>query len=275
MKTVKFGRYRYERSSLDMKAITWIVLNETPDGKFLLISKNCIDAMQYGDEEYKNDTPAWENSYVRNWLNDYFYRFAFSNYECEKMYPIQVQTQEGKVLEDMVILFSADEVEKYLPNIDERKAKPSGWAKHSWEEDSLYTENGCCAWLLRDPSELFEGNWTGISPSGELDLVGGDFYLSGIQGVRPVIMVDKSYKESVPVNLDIDKVQLAPGKEPKKIDEGALEELADSIREHGNLIPIEVYEEDGNYFLIAGERRLRAAQKAGVKKISAIVRGQH
>ncbi|SFC31073.1 DUF6273 domain-containing protein [Butyrivibrio sp. YAB3001] len=152
MKTVKIGRYRFKKSSMDMKAITRIVLNETLEGKMLLISKNCIDSMQYGDEDYENDKLEWENSYVRNWLNDYFYRFAFSNNECEKMYPIQVQTQGGKVLEDMVILFSAEEVEKYLPNIDDRKAKPSGWAKHSWEEDSLCTENGCCVWLLRDPS---------------------------------------------------------------------------------------------------------------------------
>ncbi|SFC31044.1 ParB N-terminal domain-containing protein [Butyrivibrio sp. YAB3001] len=87
-------------------------------------------------------------------------------------------------------------------------------------------------------------------------------------------MVDKSYKESIPVDFDIDKEQLAPSKKPKKIDDGALDELADSIREHGNLILIEVYEKDGSYILITGERRLRAAQKAGVKKISTIIRRQ-
>src|SRR5207244_8179733 len=58
----------------------------------------------------------------------------------------------------------------------------------------------------------------------------------------------------------------------------ALNELADSIREHGVVQPIVVRPlEDGFFQLIAGERRWRAAQRAGRTRIPAVVReaGEH
>jgi ParB family chromosome partitioning protein len=56
-------------------------------------------------------------------------------------------------------------------------------------------------------------------------------------------------------------------------DPQALEELADSIRTHGLIQPVIVSEESsGDYELIAGERRLRAAQLAGLDTIPAIVK---
>lgn len=56
-------------------------------------------------------------------------------------------------------------------------------------------------------------------------------------------------------------------------DEQALDELADSIREHGIIQPIIVSElGDGGYELIAGERRWRAAQRAGLQDVPALVK---
>ncbi len=54
-------------------------------------------------------------------------------------------------------------------------------------------------------------------------------------------------------------------------DEGALSSLADSIRRYGLLQPISVREEDGGYELIAGERRLRASQMAGLARVPCLV----
>ena len=61
--------------------------------------------------------------------------------------------------------------------------------------------------------------------------------------------------------------------QPRKIfSEEALEELAQSIKENGVIQPILVRPAKKGYELVAGERRLRAARKAGLKSIPAIVR---
>jgi len=57
------------------------------------------------------------------------------------------------------------------------------------------------------------------------------------------------------------------------VDDGELEQLAETIRQHGCLQPIRVKASDEDGFaLIAGERRYRAAVKAGLVEIPAIVR---
>ena len=57
-------------------------------------------------------------------------------------------------------------------------------------------------------------------------------------------------------------------------DEGALEELKESIKSYGVLQPVLVRKlPDGGYELVAGERRLRAAKLAGVEEIPALVSG--
>ena len=64
-------------------------------------------------------------------------------------------------------------------------------------------------------------------------------------------------------------------RQPRKgeFDEKNLEELAISIREHGIIQPLIVSQgEGGNYILIAGERRLRAARQVGLRTVPAIVR---
>jgi ParB family chromosome partitioning protein len=78
-----------------------------------------------------------------------------------------------------------------------------------------------------------------------------------------------------PEIVELDIKRISPGKEqPRKVfRKEALEELAASIREKGVLQPVLVSRTgDGGFGLIAGERRFRAAQLAGLKKIPAIVR---
>ena len=73
--------------------------------------------------------------------------------------------------------------------------------------------------------------------------------------------------------LAIDR--LKPGRyQPRtRMDDAALSELADSIREQGVMQPILVRPVEGGRFeIIAGERRWRAAQKAGLREVPALVR---
>ena len=75
--------------------------------------------------------------------------------------------------------------------------------------------------------------------------------------------------------IDIELGQVVPGpKQPRHhFDEDALNELAESIKSEGVVQPIVVRESDGGaYEIIAGERRWRAAQKAGLRTIPAVVR---
>ncbi|HYL24655.1 MAG TPA: ParB/RepB/Spo0J family partition protein, partial [Burkholderiales bacterium] len=67
---------------------------------------------------------------------------------------------------------------------------------------------------------------------------------------------------------------IRPGRyQPRtRMDERSLAELAQSIRSQGLLQPVVVRPVDGGYELVAGERRWRAAQMAGLEQIPAIVR---
>jgi ParB family chromosome partitioning protein len=65
----------------------------------------------------------------------------------------------------------------------------------------------------------------------------------------------------------------ADADQPRRhFDEAALDELAASIKEHGIVQPIVVTPQSGGYQIVAGERRFRAAKKAGLDKIPALVR---
>ena len=63
-----------------------------------------------------------------------------------------------------------------------------------------------------------------------------------------------------------------PHQPRRHFDEVSLEELAESIRAHGILQPIVVTPHDGKYMIVAGERRFRAATRAGLEKIPTLVR---
>ncbi|HSC44495.1 MAG TPA: ParB/RepB/Spo0J family partition protein [Candidatus Acidoferrum sp.] len=75
-----------------------------------------------------------------------------------------------------------------------------------------------------------------------------------------------------PQEVDIDLVEPSPYQPRTRFREEALEELARSIQASGIIQPIVVRPIGGRYQLIAGERRWRAAQRAGLQKVAAIVR---
>ncbi|WP_243337571.1 ParB/RepB/Spo0J family partition protein [Anaeromyxobacter soli] len=72
--------------------------------------------------------------------------------------------------------------------------------------------------------------------------------------------------------LPLEAIERNPDQPRKRFDEAKLEELAASIREHGVVEPILVRKEGGKYRIVAGERRWRASQRAGIREIPAIVR---
>jgi len=71
--------------------------------------------------------------------------------------------------------------------------------------------------------------------------------------------------------IEIDLISPNPYQPRTYFSEDALNELSQSIKKHGLLQPIIVIKKDGNFVLIAGERRLRATKIAGFKTIKAII----
>ena len=79
--------------------------------------------------------------------------------------------------------------------------------------------------------------------------------------------------ESAPDTLvDINKVEPNREQPRKNFNEDALQELAESIKQYGIIQPLIVQKKDDYYEIIAGERRWRAAKKAGLKKVPVIIR---
>ncbi|MBP5345735.1 MAG: ParB/RepB/Spo0J family partition protein [Bacteroidales bacterium] len=73
--------------------------------------------------------------------------------------------------------------------------------------------------------------------------------------------------------VDIDLIHANPGQPRKDFDQQALEELAESIRNIGIIQPITLRQEnDGTYLIVAGERRFRASQLAGLETVPAYIR---
>ena len=68
-------------------------------------------------------------------------------------------------------------------------------------------------------------------------------------------------------NISVDLIDRNPFQPRHEFDPAALNELADSIRQHGVSQPVLVRSAGGGYQLIAGERRLIAAKKAGLQEI--------
>ena len=73
--------------------------------------------------------------------------------------------------------------------------------------------------------------------------------------------------------IELSAIIANPDQPRRTFDEEALEELADSIREHGVISPITLRDNgDGTYMIIAGERRFRASKMAGLERIPAYIR---
>ncbi len=102
----------------------------------------------------------------------------------------------------------------------------------------------------------------------------------GFDSLIPTELFDESFdptaeqdeKMSELRQIRLEQIEADPDQPRRTFDEIALDELAISIAEHGILQPIVVTPYGGHYRIVAGERRWRAAKKAGLEKIPALVR---
>ena len=85
--------------------------------------------------------------------------------------------------------------------------------------------------------------------------------------------ITKAKRDNGVTEVEIGKVRPNPNQPRKNFDTEALNELASSIKTHGIIQPIVVNNEgNGNYLIIAGERRWRAANLCGLKTVPVIIK---
>jgi ParB family chromosome partitioning protein len=95
--------------------------------------------------------------------------------------------------------------------------------------------------------------------------------LGALIGSRPAPRPDPELGERIN-QVDLANITPSPLQPRKEFAPDALQELVDSIRQHGIIQPLIVRYVDGRHELIAGERRWRAAQEVGLTQVPVIVR---
>ena len=86
-------------------------------------------------------------------------------------------------------------------------------------------------------------------------------------------MVLLKEREKRLVNIKTEDIVPNPNQPRKTFDEYELNKLAESIKQNGIIVPLSVRKTENGYELIAGERRLRAAKAAGLKRVPCVIFG--
>ena len=94
----------------------------------------------------------------------------------------------------------------------------------------------------------------------------------GLEALLGPISREQAERSGDLMELTVSDIRPNPYQPRREIDEPSLKELVDSIQASGLLQPVVVRENHGSYQLIAGERRWRAVQQLGWRKIPAVVK---
>lgn len=187
---VTLGQYEQDNNvSNGPEEIEWLVL-AIVDQKALLVSKYGLDTKPF-NEIRKEIT--WENSTIRNWLNNEFYNNAFSSSEKNKIIPVknnnsdnpQLGTKGGNPTTDRIFLLSVDEVLQYMTDSSSRRCKATAFAKSKNSEEY---PNGYNWWWLRTPGAK-EGA-VHVYNDGDIYYNGGAVSNSNTDLVRPALWIE-------------------------------------------------------------------------------------
>jgi ParB family chromosome partitioning protein len=91
------------------------------------------------------------------------------------------------------------------------------------------------------------------------------------KGLSALLLPKKEVKEEI-VEIPVESIKPNPYQPRRNFDEEKLKEMAVTIKERGILEPLLVRKSAGGYELISGERRLRAAKIAGLKKVPCVIK---
>lgn len=191
-KEVTFGSY-VQKTWGEPGEIEWIIVSVS-NGKAFLVSKYILDYKPY-NEKYEDIT--WAECSIREWLNNDFYKTAFT--EAERNF-IQLSTLEnkaqtgslaegvdGKVTNDYVFLLSCSEIYKYLK--DNRVTEPTDYAAEVFlkgNRNEMYINQWFTRTTGRTQSSVAE-----VHADGSVSTVnGGGMSVAVESGIRPAIWVE-------------------------------------------------------------------------------------
>ena len=182
--TVMFGSYEQNK-------IEWMVLDKKED-RMLLLSTYALDSKQFNNSSM---SVTWENSSIREWLNDTFLNKAFNEEEKSVIIASSIKaeknplydTQCGNDTVDKVFLLSISESQTYLRQVF-RQCAPTDYAKIYGGIG--YSPVTYCYWWLRTSGNNTKSAAV-VNPSG---IIYEDGYAVDRQhfGVRPAIWIDVS-----------------------------------------------------------------------------------
>lgn len=92
------------------------------------------------------------------------------------------------------------------------------------------------------------------------------------RGLDALLSIDPELNDVNITEIEIERIEAGINQPRKNFDESSLNELASSISEHGVLQPVLVRPRGGRFEIVAGERRWRAAQMAGLSQIPAVIK---
>lgn len=198
--TITLGSYEQD-GNLDngSEALTWTV-HEIEDGKALLLCDTCIAAMPYNKDNTDN---SWTNSNIRNWLNEDFYKSAFSSDEAGIVADVKVVT--GRLIEEEGATswetYGKDELTTdkiFVPDFSQywklkNELDVSEVAKADFMVNNIKwgQENYQTMFWLRNPYGESKSYATGYNTENE-DPMGYVFYPKKYAFVRPAMYIDVS-----------------------------------------------------------------------------------
>lgn len=201
---MQLGSYEQDDNNANgEEPITWRILDKK-GGKVLLLSDKCLDVQPYDTSDYG---VTWEDSEIREWLNEEFLYDAFSKSEISYIVEVENEnpknpsgTNGGDNTDDMIFLLSVNECQEYLKTNSDRQAVPTDYAE-GLGVDNEHKEP-YCRWWLRTPGASTE-NATNVHAAGGINFNGKDNGTEDI-AVRPALWFDvTNYTSSSTLNVEM------------------------------------------------------------------------
>ena len=151
--TLLFGRYEQDGNRNNGKEpIEWLILS-VDDGQALVTSLKMLEVKQYHKEQAE---VTWEDSSLREWLNEDFYKNAFTEEEQDQILSVTIHTPDnpkfgtsgGNDTQDQIFLLSIDEAESLFSTGKSRAGEMTVWTKNN--SDKVKASE---SWWLRSSGE--------------------------------------------------------------------------------------------------------------------------